>query len=184
MKEFKTERLILREWKLSDSQDLFEYAKSELVGPKAGWAPHKTEAESVEIIKNFIEEGSVYAIELASENKVVGGIGLHKRTPKEELAHLKQREFGYVLNPKYWGQGIVPEAVKCLIQYGFEDLNLDIIWCGHYSDNVKSKRVIEKVAFKYDFTKNEILKALDNKAVETLYYTISKDDYYNHLNKE
>lgn len=175
MKEFKTERLILREWKLSDSQDLFEYAKSELVGPNAGWAPHKTVEESIEIIKSFIEEGSVYAIELASENKVIGGIGLHKRTPKEELAHLKQREFGYVLNPKYWGQGIVPEAVKYLIQYGFEELDLDIIWCGHYSENTKSKRVIEKVGFKYNFTKHEILKALDNKEVETLYYIIERN---------
>jgi ribosomal-protein-alanine N-acetyltransferase len=45
-----TERLILREWKETDSKDLYVYAKSELVGPNAGWPPHKNEEESKEII--------------------------------------------------------------------------------------------------------------------------------------
>ena len=41
-----SERLILRNWQESDSSDLYEYAKSELVGPNAGWKPHQNEEES------------------------------------------------------------------------------------------------------------------------------------------
>ena len=40
-----------REWRESDSSDLYEYAKSDLVGPNAGWKPHKSEGESKDIIK-------------------------------------------------------------------------------------------------------------------------------------
>lgn len=174
-----SERLILRNWRESDSADLYEYAKSELVGPYAGWKPHKNEEESKEIIKMFIKNNDTYAIVLKDENRVVGGISLHNRKPDETLHDLQQREIGYVLNPQYWGNGIVPEAVNCLLDYGFKDLNLDLIWCGHYDFNNKSKRLNEKCGFKYKFTKHEKLELLDNKEVNTLYYNISKLEYLN-----
>src|SRR5689334_20952019 len=103
MKTLETNRLILRDWCESDSRDLFEYASDNRVGPNAGWPVHKNEEESKSIIKMFIENNDCYAIVLKSENKVIGGIGLHERTPDENLQDLNQREIGYVLNPKYWG---------------------------------------------------------------------------------
>ncbi|MCM3024450.1 GNAT family N-acetyltransferase [Heyndrickxia ginsengihumi] len=119
MEPLKTDRLIIRNWKLSDSTDLYEYAKSELVGPNAGWAPHKNEEESKEAINSFIENEDTYAIVLKNENKMIGSIGLHSRKPDDSLADLKQREIGYVLHPQYWGKEIMPEAVKRIIHYGF-----------------------------------------------------------------
>lgn len=174
-----TERLLLRSWQESDSADLYEYAKSEWVGPFAGWKPHQNEAESKEIIKRFIEADDTYAIVLKDENKVIGGIGLHHRFPDESLQHLNQREIGYVLNPNYWGRGIVPEAVTCLLDHGFHHLGLDLIWCAHYDFNAKSKRVIEKCGFNYQFTKQKTLHLLDDQEVNTLYYHLSKQDYLN-----
>lgn len=174
-----TERLILRQWRESDRFDLYEYAKSDLVGPNAGWKPHKSEDESKEIIKMFINNNDTYAIVLKSENKVIGGIGLHNRKPYEKLKNLEQREIGYVLNPTYWGNGYAPEAVNCLLNYGFNELDLDLIWCGHFDFNSNSKRVSEKCGFKYKFTKDEKLGLLDNKEVKTLYYNILKSEYIN-----
>jgi [ribosomal protein S5]-alanine N-acetyltransferase len=177
MKELITERLILREWKETYSKDLYEYAKSEAVGPNAGWPPHRSEEESKEIIKMFIANNDSYAIVLKSENKVIGSIGLHDRKPDNKLTELKQKEIGYVLNPEYWGKGIIPEAVNCLIKYGFTELDLDIIWCGHFDFNHNSKRVNEKCGFKFRFKKNEKLRLLDNKEVTTWYYSILKSEY-------
>ena len=176
MKELITERLILRKWKPNDSKDLYEYASSELVGPNAGWSPHENEEESKEIINMFIANQDTYAIVLKAEDKVIGGIGLHDRKPDKNIANLKQREIGYVLNPKYWGREIVPEAVNELIRYSFEELDLDLIWCGHFDFNNNSKRVNEKCGFKYKFTKNEKLKLLNKKEVNTLYYCIYKSE--------
>ena len=178
MKELTTSRLILREWKEEDSKDLYEYATSELVGPNAGWPPHKNEEESKEIIKMFIKNENTYAIVLKSENKVIGGIGIHDRKPDDTLVNLKQRELGYVLNPKYWGKEIVPEAVNELVRYSFEELNLDLVWCGHFDFNKNSKRVNEKCGFKYKLTKDEKIKLLNNKQVTTLYYCIYKSEYF------
>ncbi|MBY6036910.1 GNAT family N-acetyltransferase [Fictibacillus nanhaiensis] len=172
-----TERLLLREWKVTDSEDLYEYAKSELVGPNAGWKPHKNEEESKEIIEMFINGNDVYAIELKSEKKVIGGIGLHDRKPDEALSHLKQKEIGYVLNPGYWGKGYIPEAVNSLLRHGFEELDLDVIWCGHYDFNNNSKRVNEKCGFTYKFERKVKLDRLDGREVTCLYYSVSNSDY-------
>jgi [ribosomal protein S5]-alanine N-acetyltransferase len=108
-------------------------------------------------------------------------IGLHERKPDENLVDLKQREIGYVLNPKYWGRGLIPEAVNRVIQYGFEILNLDIIWCGHFDSNHNSKRVYEKCGFIYRFQKKQKLKLLNNKEAITLYYSITKSDYIKNI---
>ncbi|WP_445490998.1 GNAT family N-acetyltransferase [Niallia sp. 03133] len=172
-----TKRLLLRRWKETDSKDLYEYACSELVGPYAGWAPHKSEEESKEIIKLFLTNNHTYAIVLKDENKVIGSIGIHERKPDISLAHLKQREIGYALNPKYWGNGIVPEAVKRLLHYGFTTLNLDVIWCGHFDYNYKSKRVNEKCGFTYRIQKKGILPLLNNKLVTSYYYCMFKKDF-------
>lgn len=178
MKTLETYRLILRNWRENDYLDLFEYARDDRVGPNAGWPVHKDAEESKSIIKMFIENNESYAIVLKSENKVIGGIGMHNRTPDESLDKLNQREIGYVLNPKYWGNGYVPEAVKFLIKYGFEDLNLDLIWCGHYDFNIKSKRVVEKCGFNYKFNRDVPLKLLNNKVVNELFYNIFRNEYF------
>lgn len=170
-----TERLILRRWDVGDIDDLYEYARSELVGPNAGWKPHKNIEESKEIMKMFIENNNIYAVELKSENKVIGSIGIHERYSDDTLNELKQRELGYVLNPKYWGNGYIPEAVKYIIKYCFEELRLDVIWCGHFDFNSNSKRVSEKCGFKYQFSKLEILESMNYKNVTTLYYNLLRE---------
>lgn len=174
MKNLETERFILREWKKEDSKDLYEYAKNDLVGPNAGWMPHEDEEESLEIIEMFIEEGEVYAIVLKSENKVIGSIGLHDRKPEEAPEKLKQREVGFVINPSYWGKGYAKEAAMAVIRHGFEDLGLDMIWCAHYEHNERSKRVIEKCGFKYEFRKVRKVETLGNIELNTLYYVMKR----------
>lgn len=177
MKTLITKRLILREWQEKDVNDLYEFAKSDLVGPSAGWTQHKSIEESEAIIKMFIINDDTYAIVLKEENKVVGSIGLHNRKPNSSVIELKQREIGYVLNPDYWGRGIMPEAVEALLEYGFNDLDLDLISCSHFDFNNNSKRVIEKSGFKYKFQKKEKLKFFADKEVTTLCYNISKIEY-------
>lgn len=181
MKNLETDRMILRQWFEEDSKDLYEYAKDEFVGPNCGWPPHKNEEESKEVIKRFIKNDDTLAIVLKSENKVIGSIGLHDRKPDVSFSSLKQKEIGYALNPKYWGQALVPEAVKCLIDYGFNELNLDLIWCGHYDFNHNSKRVNEKCGFNYRFQRKKNLELLDNKEVTILYYSILKSEFFNSI---
>ena len=54
-----------------------------------------------------------------------------------------------MLSKAYWGQGLMPEAVKAVIDWLFRDMQLDFIICGHFDWNSRSRRVIEKCGFRY-----------------------------------
>ena len=143
----KTKRLTLRPWKLSDLDDFYEYASVDGVGQMAGWQPHKNKEETLEILQNFIKEKKTFAIE--HNGKVIGSLGI-ERYPEnvfKEYQDLKGREIGYVLSKDYWGLGLMPEAVKEVIRYLFEELNLDFLACGHFVSNYQSQRVQEKCGF-------------------------------------
>jgi ribosomal-protein-alanine N-acetyltransferase len=62
---------------------------------------------------------------------------------------LKGRELGYVLNKDFWGRGLMPEAVKKVIDYCFTDLDCDFLLCGYFQWNHQSQRVCEKVEFQF-----------------------------------
>lgn len=173
-----TDRLLLRHWQEDDAEDLFAYAKDDRVGPMAGWSPHKNVEESRQVIGFFQSAGDTYAIEWKETGTVIGGIGLHDRRPDENLRHIAQREIGYVLSPEYWGEGIMPEAVSEVLRHGFEDMNLDIIWCGHFDFNTNSRRVVEKTGFRYVRTKPQVLTRLKNLEVQNLLYIQTREDYY------
>ena len=139
--ELETDRLILRRWEESDAENLYEYAKDPDIGPIAGWPPHKSVEESLDVIRNvFCGE----AIEL----KLNGHTDMTERDDECEL--------GYWIGKPFWGQGLIPEAAEEIIRHGFEDLGMRAIWCGYYEGNEKSKRVQEKLGFKYQWTTKDL----------------------------
>ena len=144
-----TERLILRPWRESDLEDFYEYASVDGVGQMAGWSPHKDIEESGQILSRFIEGKHVFALEY--QGKVIGSLGVEKYKEENypQLAALQGREIGYVLSKAHWGQGLMPEAVKAVIEWLFRDIQLDFIICGHFDWNSQSRRVIEKCGFRY-----------------------------------
>ena len=83
---FRTPRLILRDIDVSDAFEMFEYSKLPNVGPMAGWEPHKSIAESMAVIKLFINsktrgEPGVYAIVYRETNQMIGTIELYNYKP-------------------------------------------------------------------------------------------------------
>ena len=146
-----TERLILRPFKQSDLHDFNEYASVPGVGEMAGWKHHETIEKTQEILDMFIKEDKTFAIVFKKNNKVIGSLGVEKYGLEEKLTEFESyygREIGYVLSKDYWGKGIMPEAVRAVIKYLFNDLNLDFLTCGYYDFNNQSKKVQEKCGFK------------------------------------
>ena len=72
----KTERLIIRPWKLSDLNDFYDYCKVDGVGQWAGWYPHKNKEESLVILNSFINNKNTFCLEY--EGKAIGSIGIEK----------------------------------------------------------------------------------------------------------
>ena len=105
--------------------------------------------ESKIILDMFISHKKTFALEY--QGKVIGSVGIEKynETHFPEFENKKCREIGYVLSKEYWGQGLMPEALKEVIRFLFENANLDVIFCGHFLWNEQSHRVQEKSGFKH-----------------------------------
>lgn len=144
-----TDRMILRPWRQTDLDDLYAYASVDGVGQMAGWKPHESKEESQKILDMFIGHKKTFALEY--QGKVIGSLGIEQYNEDyfPEFADKKCREIGYVLSKEYWGQGLMPEAVKEVIRYLFEEVGLDVIFCGHFLWNKQSQRVQEKCGFKH-----------------------------------
>ena len=100
-----TERLILRPWRESDLNDLYEYASVPGVGEMAGWSHHKSVEESHQILSSFIFHKKTFALEYKENGKVIGSLGLEEMEPDPLTGEKCGREVGYVLSKDYWGQG-------------------------------------------------------------------------------
>ena len=151
-----TERLILRRWEESDAEDLFKYASDPDVGPAAGWPAHKSVEESRDVIKNVLNGKEGYAICLREDNKAIGTIELKLKGHTYLTDRDDECELGYWIGKPFWGQGMMPEAVKEMLRHAFEDCGMQKVWIGYYEGNEKSKRVQEKCGFRYQWTSENV----------------------------
>lgn len=149
--KLETERLVLRTFEQSDLDDFYEYASINGVGEMAGWKHHENKDESKAILNTFIDEDKTFAICLKESNRVIGSLGIERYGLEDKLSEFEGylgREIGYVLSKKYWGKGLMPEAMKAIIDYLFNTLDYDFLLCGYFLFNKQSKRVQEKCGFK------------------------------------
>ncbi len=148
-----TKRLILRPWTEDDAEECFRYAKDPRVGPAAGWQVHTSVENTREIIRNVLAVLETYCIILKETGLPVGSIGLHHN---DLAVRDDEMELGYWLGVPYWGQGLVPEAAEEVLRHAFQDLGLARVWCAYYDGNTKSKRVQEKLGFRYQWTNESV----------------------------
>ena len=98
-----TERLVLRRWEESDAENLFQYAKDPDVGPIAGWPPHQSVEESLDVIRNVFNGPEAYAICLKKDNKAIGAIELKLNGHTDMTERDDECELGYWLGKPFWG---------------------------------------------------------------------------------
>lgn len=145
-----TERLILRTWHEDDAPALYKYASHPIIGQNGGWPPHASVEESREVIRTIFSAPETYAVVLKTTNEPVGsagilfGDGMHSAEMGRHDA-----EIGYWIGVPYWGQGLIPEAVRRLLHRCFEELDIQAVWCGYYDGNLRSRRVMDKCGFRF-----------------------------------
>lgn len=150
-----TNRMILRNFQLSDAPSVYQYAKNPHVGPIAGWPVHTSIENSRYYIENYFISPHIFAITLrANPEEVIGLVGLELVDEGNGKPFMKpgEAEISYWLGEPFWGQGLMPEAILAVVNYGFEKCQLQSIWCGYKDGNNQSKRAQEKQGFKYDHT--------------------------------
>jgi ribosomal-protein-alanine N-acetyltransferase len=171
-----TPRLVLRAFSNEDINDIFEYASVKSVTDFLPWEAHQTLDDSKAFLKMskemFKKYGNIdFAILLKEENKVIGGISIRKWNDNNRCA-----DIGYVLSSTYWGRGIITEAIKRIIKYGFEDLNVNRIEAHCDENNIGSYRAMEKAGMKYEGTLREKT-FMKGKFINMKFYSILKSEY-------
>ncbi|CRK83394.1 GNAT family N-acetyltransferase [Neobacillus massiliamazoniensis] len=142
--ELKTERIYLREFQLSDWQEVHKYASQERVCRYQPWGPNSLK-ESQSFVKQVLvdsakEPRTRYALAINNkEDRLIGAGELNIRD-----AHNKKGEIGYIINPEYWGKGIATDAATLIIGFGFHQLKLHRIYATCDPRNIGSIRVLEK----------------------------------------
>lgn len=176
---FETKRLVLRAWEDSDAESLYEYAKDPNVGPPAGWPVHKSVEDSLQIIHNVLSAPMTYAVCLKIDGKAIGSVGLFKTTQTKVKEAVEELEVGYWIGVPFWGQGLIPEAVRILEKYAFEELGQAGLWCSYNEGNEKSRKCMEKCGFRYDHTEMTKAYAMGEKEETVCYEHLTKDEWMN-----
>ena len=143
-----TDRILLRPWRESDAQALFKYASDPDVGPRAGWPPHKSVEESLQIIRTVFNTPTMWAVELKKIGEVIGCVGYLPASVSNLQIPDDQCEVGYWIGKPYWGKGICTEALRLVIDYCFNVKHFTTLWGDYFPGNPASGRVMTKCGFK------------------------------------
>lgn len=142
-----TERLVLREITTNDANEIFFLRSDKGLLTYLDKAPEKSIDETIAFIgiikKNQKDnDGILWGITLKESNSVIGTI-CYWRMQKEHY----RAEIGYILHPAQQGKGIMNEAIKAVIKYGFETMKLHSIEANVNPGNKASMKLLEKNGF-------------------------------------
>ena len=143
-----TDRILLRPWREEDAEALFKYASDAEVGPRAGWAPHRSVEESLEIIRTVFHNDTTWAIVWKETQEPIGAIGYGPSCECDLPARPDEPTVGYWGGKPYWNRGICSEALRLLLEHICSTTTIPSLISGHYVDNPASGRVMEKCGFK------------------------------------
>lgn len=174
--ELETERLLLRRIDTTDADAVFEL-RSDPETMKFIPRPLATSTEQalehIKIIDDKIiaNEGINWAITLKGNPKLLGIIGFYRSRPENFRS-----EIGYMLLPEFQGKGIITEAIKLALGYGFDVMNLHSVEAIIDPGNEGSAKALEKNGFVKEahLKENEFY---DGKFLDTVIYSLLKRNF-------
>ena len=146
-----TERLLLRPFRRSDLEDLYEYLSQKEQQRLAGNTPVESLEDAREVLEWFLNPAiylGYFAIVLRKENKVIGNftVGEYPFLDQDELLRkLRGVSLSYVLNENYWRRGLMTELLRSVYPVLFEKGKLDYIQSGYFDFNTASAGLQKKL---------------------------------------
>ena len=171
-----TERLLLRPVTMDDAEAMFQYA-SDRENTRYTFPTNQSLEETKNNIAQFYLANPLgrWGIELKSSGQFIGTIDLHKIDTV-----LKKAAIGYIINKKYWKQGLTTEATRAVIELAFEKIGMNKLTTLHDKDNPASGKVMEKSGMR--FSHEEPYARMDKKEPERIvtrvHYVLTKEDYF------
>jgi ribosomal-protein-alanine N-acetyltransferase len=171
-----TESLIIRKLTKEDAPAIFHYASDPEITKYVLFPTHQTIEDTWTFLGPTLEkyekkEVAPWGLAFKENNQLIGTCDF----VWWDTVHHKA-EIGYILAKKYWNKGIMSEAVKRLVQFGFEEMGLNRIEAKCNENNIGSSRVMEKAGMKYEGTLREWLLVKGN-FWNLRYYAILRSDW-------
>jgi [ribosomal protein S5]-alanine N-acetyltransferase len=167
-------KVILRPWTASDLDNLVRYANN--------WNIAKNMTDKFPFPygenngKAFIEmatkDDPIHIFAIDTEGQAIGGIGIH---PQDDI-HRKNAELGYWLAEPFWGQGIISNTIKQVIDFAFETYDIDRIFARPFGTNIPSQKVLEKNNFVLEGRFEKVL-IKDGELVDEMIYAFRRDKW-------
>lgn len=146
-----TERLILRPFVIEDAEDVYRnWASDPEVTKYLTWPAHPSADISRMLLNDWVPRYAAgdyfnWAMEWKETGRVIGNISVVRL--REDI---DEAEIGYCMSRAYWGRGIMPEALKAVMDYLFRTAGVNRIAACHDARNPKSGRVMEKAGMKLE----------------------------------
>ncbi|TFB22165.1 N-acetyltransferase [Filobacillus milosensis] len=147
-----SERILLRPFTLKDAPRVVELAGDKRVAETTLTIPHPYyEHSAIDWINTHQERAEqneclIFAIEEKNNHELIGAVTL-----RLDDAH-RRGELAYWLGVPYWGRGYVSESIKVVIEFGFNELELNRIYATVMKKNLGSIKVLRKNGFRYEGT--------------------------------
>ena len=139
-------RILLRAPQLVDAAVLFEAVTSDpKVTEYLSWTPHPDVDETRRVITELFNVGDdrTWVVVLRDTGEVIGQLGY--RRPQPHAA-----EMGYCMAVRWWGRGLMSEAVGVALQHLHQDLHLQKVTAAVHVDNVRSARLLQRCGFELE----------------------------------
>lgn len=172
-----TERLVLRRFAFSDSADMLKYWISDENIQHSYCEPvYSTESEVAALLDKYISSYSSldyyrWAVIEKSSGHCIGQIAFFLVDCKNHFAEIE-----YCIGADFQNRGYATEAAKAVIRFGFEKAEFHKIQICHRSNNLPSKRVIEKCGFTFEGALRDYF-YIDGKYYDRLYYSFLRNEY-------
>lgn len=153
--------VVLRGLTLADASDIQRLAGAFEIADTTLEIPHPyTDGMAEEWIGGHQEEldsgsGVTWAVTLNTTGELVGAISLMHI----EAGH--QAEIGYWIGVPYWDRGYCSQAVKAVIQYAFDELELHRLHARCFVRNPASARVLHKLGFQHEGRRRQHVRKWD-----------------------
>lgn len=175
--KIETERLILRNYLMSDLNAYWDYVSQPNVGPRCGWQPYMNIEDARKRLEYECGRPLQFAIELKKEGKVIGSIEIME-AKREVDDTVKIKEIGCLLNENYWGAGYMTEAFKAIIKYCFDNLGVEKVIACYFKPNIGSGKVQEKAGLiEYKKIENGTTWYLTKEPCDIIMTKIEKNEY-------
>ena len=183
MERLTTGRLLLRAFEPEDLQSLYAYCSEPDTGIHADKKPHESIEESRQLLNQLMQEDLTWAICDKVSGKNIGAVWLRK-DHRRRRDKSRCRVLGYLLDKGWWGQGLMTEAVSCVVDYAFKNLQLELISTYRFSYNHRSGRVMDKTGFVYEGTLRQATERFDGALLDVSCFSQTRQEWQDRQRKQ